>query len=246
MKKRIAVLAALAEELLPFRDRLRIQKTLYADSHFRFDLGCGDFFPGEIAIGVTGVGKVLSAMATQRLFGLFEPEHIYLIGSCGGATQGVSPGDVIVASSTAQSDYDLTCSGREIGVIKGPSGDLPSFLPTDEEFVARALAVACSFKSVEGRIPHRQSGLMSTRDSLETDLSVLRRIELSFPYLAWEMEAAAVHLVAWLNGCPFNVIKGVLDQYGVYDREFSRRNEAAINFNAAELLMETLASFAIG
>jgi nucleoside phosphorylase len=60
----------------------------------------------------------------------------------------------------------------------------------------------------------------------------VRSVEETFAHMGWDMEAAAVNLVAHLNMIPCNVIKGVLDRHGEYDRSFAKQNERKIYDNS--------------
>ena len=238
--KRIAFVAALPEEMEPLRKVATAIKEEVSDRLSAIYSCSLPFVKDEIFFSLVGVGKALASANTQRIIDRFQPDLIFLIGSCGGPTKGAYPGDIVIPTSTAQSDYDLTCSGYELGASKGVTGLLPVFAETETQFGNSIREQAHHLVEVEGRTPRILSGVMTSRDSLITQSVEIEAVERSFHHVGWDMEAAAVNLIANLNGIPCCIVKGILDRNGIHDKSLSKKIEKTVYENLFQIVYSAL------
>ena len=106
---RIALVAALHEELASVL-------ALMPDEH-KETLGGRDFWVGhlhgqEVVAALCGIGKVAAATTSTLLIQHFGVDRIVFTGVAGGLGPGVKVGDVVVARTLLQHDYDVSRFSR--------------------------------------------------------------------------------------------------------------------------------------
>ncbi|MBN2510297.1 MAG: 5'-methylthioadenosine/adenosylhomocysteine nucleosidase [Spirochaetales bacterium] len=158
----------------------------------------------EIVVAKCGVGKVLSAMITQKLIDTFEVEHVLFTGIAGGINTRYEIGDIIIAKDTLQHDIDVRSLGFKRGSI--PYTNLRE--------------VACD--PVEGErlfLAAHGHGTVHQGRILTGDVFLSARDTPEYEYLtkeldgdAVEMEGASVGTVSFLNGIPFNLLRIISDK----------------------------------
>lgn len=74
----------------------------------------------NLVVASFGMGKVLAALATQYAIDKYSPSRIFLVGACGGFSQKVNKGDILISEKSIQADMDLTSTGKPLGVYQGP------------------------------------------------------------------------------------------------------------------------------
>lgn len=199
----IAVLAAMEEEIVAFRD-LMGQVRRYEDHGLELYAGtCGST---PLTLVKTGIGKVNAAYATT--VALFETgaRIIMNIGTAGAISPELEVGDVVVGEHCAQHDVDLTAFGYKRGQLP----DRTLFRESSPGLAAAALRLAgealpAGAKAVPGPIV---SG-----DSFVGDEAKISKILEDFPgTLALDMEAAAVSQVCSRAGLQFLVVRGISDR----------------------------------
>ena len=237
----LAIIAALDNELAPLKRDFIKTSTQPLVGSIHISEGRLPYVNKKIICCVFGVGKVLASMATQAMIERYNPEHIFLIGACGGSSKDIYAGDIIIPSHTIQSDYDLTCFGFKPGEFQGSSSDQKiDRLPTDQDIVRQGLSLNVSLIEIQGRKPCLKTGLMATQDCLETNVDRLKENEITFDYLGFEMESAAVNIVCHYNQVKFNAIKGVLDTGGIFEKDFFEKNIEKICENSYRVLAALL------
>ncbi|HUX20547.1 MAG TPA: 5'-methylthioadenosine/adenosylhomocysteine nucleosidase [Spirochaetia bacterium] len=195
------ILGAIEEELSEFRRNLcgREERRWNALS-----ISLGVLSDKKVIVAGTGVGKTMSALATQYLIDQFAPERIFFVGIAGGLNSGLSIGDVVVATDSIQHDLDARAAGFELGQVPlSPYREIPS----DPELVESAMGFEASgFRIIKGRI-------------LTGDQLISRRGDGRRDYLAGElrgdaveMEGASVGLVALVNRIPFLLMRVISDR----------------------------------
>jgi len=177
------------------------------------EISVGTLFGTEVAVGFTGVGKVLAAMTMQGVIDRFRPESILFLGIAGSLNQKYDIGDVIVAADCLQHDFDATRFGFLRGEI--PYEKIVE-LPGDEKLVDLASRWKPGGRSVHiGRILSGDRFVSTAHESPDTHL----REELQKNTV--DMESAAAALVAHLNGVPFLVVRIISDKAdGVMPADF--------------------------
>lgn len=166
------------------------------------------FYPGKlenknIVIAKTGVGKVLSAMVTQKLIDLFNPSAIICTGVAGSLNKKFKLGDIIVAADSVQHDFDATHFNLKRGEIPYTSY---RFFKSDENL----FQIALSYRSSKNKV---YPGRVLTGDQFITDSDSDERIKLNNELQGdcVEMEGASVALVSTVNNLPHLIIRTISD-----------------------------------
>jgi len=161
------------------------------------------FFKGTLygvssVIARCGVGKVLSAMVTQKGIDLFQPQMIVFTGIAGALDLSLEIGDIVLGAETVQHDVDASRFGF-------PKGQLPytdyRFIPADP----RLLQIAEGYQTTDFQI---KSGRILTGDQFISDSGGLAQWEGS----CVDMEGASVALTAHVNEIPHLIIRVISDR----------------------------------
>lgn len=162
--------------------------------------GEGSFFvDGPNAYGITGVGKVFSAMNTERFLATFKPDLVINIGVAGGINR--TTNDWIVVNETLFYDVDVTAFNYQWGQYP----KAPATFKASKNSIERLINHPPKDKSIH-------SGWVATGDRFLTDVSPLERIEKEV--LAVDMELASIALVCEHHEVPWISIKTISDTVG--------------------------------
>ena len=167
------------------------------------DIYSGTYFGNEIICAVSAEGKVNAAVCTQSVILLYNPDAVINLGVGGGIDTSLNPGDVVVATSVVQHDYDCEKLGYEKGRVC--NFEVPQMM-CDEKICEKLFACAEAvggFKVLKG--------VVATGDQFISSTAVARRIREEFGAAVVEMEGAAVGQTCVLNGVPFGVVRAVSD-----------------------------------
>lgn len=200
----IGVLAALPLELGPWRkespDRLR--QGVPVHEHDR------------VLAVESGVGKVAAAQAASVL--LEEGARALLVvGTCGGLSKGLSPGDLVHCTTAFQADFAVR-EGREI--------------PADEDLRRAWQEVA---PGVEGWF------LTADRPVITPWKRLRLRRAFQGPCVA-DMETAAAAGVARRGGIPFAALRVVSDLAGLGTKQTFEQNYSALGSRPADTVESLL------
>lgn len=158
--------------------------------------------PGkEVAVKVTGIGKVNAAMAATELILNEKPDYLVSSGCAGGMLQGQKVGDFVIGTSTAY--HDVWC-GRpnELGQVQG----CPSFFRADGHMFDTAVNVAMKYDHPV------QLGMICTGDQFFISTEEDDRIRSVRPdVIAADMESAAIAQVCYAFHIPFISIRIISD-----------------------------------
>jgi 5'-methylthioadenosine/S-adenosylhomocysteine nucleosidase len=197
----IAVLGAINAEIQEFLEHTdAIQEELWG----RFVFYRGILAGRKVVIARTGVGKVLSAMLTQRLLDVYQPDALIFTGVAGALRSDLDIGDVVVARDCMQHDFDAT----PVGILRG---EIPytgyRVFPCDQ----RLVSAAASWPGNGHRVV---TGRVLTGDQFFTagQLASYRYLVDELHGDAIEMEGASVGLVAMVNEVPFVIIRTISDR----------------------------------
>ena len=196
---RVTILAALQEEVDAFRgahELLPVAGRAPFPGH-RFRHGAIDAL-----LLRTGVGKACAAMVAQYAVDRERPDCLLVTGIAGSIRPGLALGDVVVSRDCVQHDLDVTALGYPLGEVPFTGH---RFMAADPRLVELALATP---------VPGQQvvAGRILTGDQFITAADAARMERLhSLEGDAVEMEAAAVALVATVNGIPFVIIRSISD-----------------------------------
>lgn len=240
----IAVISALSIELSSLVAEIRNKRKEQSLGNLPFYSG---FLPGikpKIYFCSFGIGKILASLTTQRIIDAFHPNHIFLIGVCGGALTGIHPGDVIIPQSTVQADFDITCFDYSLGEFHGPDEKNHfRIFHTDDKLIRWSVGKMLPvLQTVLKKHPRILNGQMVSQDIFETKAHSFKSLSNIFDYNGIDMEAAAVNIVSSFNDIPCNVIKSVLDKAGNLDMDFYKTYMSVVCHNSYSVLKAYLQS----
>lgn len=159
----------------------------------------------EVVAVECGIGKVNAAICTRMMIDFYNPDCIINSGVAGALSTQVSVGDIVVATSAVQHDYDTTAFGDPKGLITCPEGNIINF-PADEELSQKL------FEAAEALSDTRVfRGVIATGD--EFVHSPERRLALgkAFSALACEMEGGAIAQVCYRAKKPYCILRSISD-----------------------------------
>lgn len=191
----LVILAAMEEELSVLLPEVRIDSENSSTWQ-------GRLYGNKVIIRLTGIGKVNAAMTAQRLISEYKVSRLYNFGVAGGISAKVVIGDIVCATRTAQSDFDLTI----LGLKKGQMWETRKrFLP--------AVYDKKSVLSLQKKYPIK-FGTVVSADQFVADRKAVLQIGREFKALAKDMEAAAINQVCHANKIHFTAVKGICDGSG--------------------------------
>jgi 5'-methylthioadenosine/S-adenosylhomocysteine nucleosidase len=197
----VAVLGAMDEEIREFLTHTERREEREWNG---FTFHTGRIENADVVIAKSGVGKVLSAMLTQRLIDLYRPDAVIFTGLAGGLTDSTEIGDTVISRDCVQHDFDATAFGFERGRIPFT----PYRIVTADERLVRIASnhVPDSGKIVVGRILTGDQFI--THAALSSHQYLVDELEGD----AVEMEGASVALVSAVNEVPFVIIRTISDK----------------------------------
>ena len=169
----------------------------------------------DVAIGMSGQGKVHAACCTQILIDRFGADTIFNVGIAGGLNDSLEIGEIVLSDKTAQYDFDAVGEGFEMGQIPGIES---VYFKAEPELIEAGREAAD-----ELGINYQVGGIL-TADLFLDDERVKTVIKKKFDGIACEMEGAAVAQVCYLNDLPFLIIRSISDSADENSDELSVKN----------------------
>ena len=164
----------------------------------------GKLFGKEAVLCVCGVGKVNAALCTQSMITRFAPEWVLNLGVAGAGEEGVSIGDMVVATAAVQHDMDTSPIGDPVGMVsKINLVEIPCDKTLSEKLVRAASALT------DVRV---HTGRVATGDQFINKGEDRARIHRLFGAKAVEMEGGAVAHACYVHQVPCGVLRSVSDQ----------------------------------
>ena len=162
----------------------------------------GKIFGRSVAVARCGIGKVFAALCAQTMILKYSPGLLVNTGVGGGLAEGLSTGDIVVASDLVQHDMDTSAIGDPVGLVSGIN---VIYFEADRRAreILCAAAAELGLSAVEGRIATGDRFIASAEDKA--------KITSQFSAAACEMEGCAVAQVAFVNGTPFAVVRALSD-----------------------------------
>lgn len=158
----------------------------------------------ETVLVKCGIGKVFSALISQRLIDAYAPSALVFTGVAGALNSAYDIGDVVVSRDCLQHDVD----GRALGFARGNLlyTEWKAF-PADRALVDRALtARPDGHRLWEGRILTGDQFL--TREEINHHHYLTGELQGD----AVEMEGGALAQVCAVNGVPYVVVRTISDR----------------------------------
>lgn len=165
---------------------------------------CGVLCGKETVVAVSGEGKVNAAMCAQAMIMEYNPSVIINSGVAGGLADGLKIGDIVIASSAVQHDWDASAMGYPLGYVAGTGVEMIE-LPCDAA-VAKLLAECAA----EAGFTYK-TGIIATGDQFISSDKKRQWLIENFNAAACEMECGAIAHVCLRNGVKFGGIRAVSD-----------------------------------
>lgn len=160
----------------------------------------------DCVVAECGPGKVNAAVCAQIMIMEYRPRLVINVGVAGGV--GVGIGDLVVASTCVQHDFDTVAMGDPLGTLfirrNGTTENILE-LPCDKKAAEVLLEEA---KSVYGGA---HSGLVATGDVFVADPGKNRWLNQQFGAKAVEMEGGSIAQVCYMNGVSCAVLRAISD-----------------------------------
>lgn len=188
------------------------------ESHasMRFHLGTLSGVP--VVVAQCSPGKVNSALCAQVMADHYHPRAILNIGVAGGIGRDVHIGDVVIATSCVECDYDCTALGSPLGEMNIPPDNREiTELPCDPVVSGKLRQAA------EGLYGRAHMGVVATGDQFVADPAEGNRLNARFGALACEMEGGSTVHACLLNNIPCAVLRSISD---------NANDEATVDFPA--------------
>lgn len=169
----------------------------------------------NVALCLSGIGKVNAAISTTILIEHFACDCIINTGSAGALSPNMKIGDLVIGTEIAHHDVDVTAFGYQ-------HGQIPQLPPRYHSHKTMLF----STEMAAGQLPELQKhkGLIVSGDQFISNDNMLATIRKNFPdALAVEMEAAAIAQTCHQLNRPFVIIRAISD---------TGDSEAAISFEA--------------
>lgn len=164
----------------------------------------GKLYGQDAVLAVCGPGKVNAALCAQSMILNFHPEWILNLGVAGSGEEGVSIGDMVIATAAVQHDMDTSPIGDPVGYVS-KIGLIE--IPCDPALRDRLVRAA---RSVDGMKVHE--GIIATGDQFISKAEFRQQIHERFHSKAVEMEGAAVAHACYMHGVPCGVLRSISDQ----------------------------------
>ncbi len=164
----------------------------------------GTLFGKEAVLAVCGPGKINAALCAQSMIQAYHPEWVLNLGVAGAGAEGVSIGDMVIATAAVQHDCDTSPIGDPVGLVS--KINLVE-LPCDAALRARLVKAAKALGDV-----NVHEGIIATGDQFINKGDVRKRIHDLFDAKAVEMEGAAVAHACYMHGVPCGVLRSISDQ----------------------------------
>lgn len=163
----------------------------------------GTLMGQDVVLAQCGVGKVFAAVCAQTMIVKFGATMLVNSGVSGTLTKDLHIGDVVVASACVQHDMDTSPLGDPVGMISGINRVQ---LPADPALIAEFDTV-CRAQGVKHLV-----GIIATGDQFIASDAKRRWIVETFGAVTGEMESGAVAQVAYINQCPYAILRVISDE----------------------------------
>jgi adenosylhomocysteine nucleosidase len=241
-----AILGAFDEEVVMLQEQLADRREQKIEG-IRFVTG--KLKGKRVVVAWTGIAKVNAAMTTTLLIEHFRPNEVIFTGIAGGINPQLSPGDVVIASKTAQHDLGvLTPAGLENKGEPNPINNKqnPVFFPADERLLklAQQAAKQMEFENVKTstgeRTPKVITGVVVTGDIFVSSPAKCIELRKRLAADAVEMEGGAVAQICYQQDVPCIVIRSISDKADENAREDADRFYKMAAENSAGLVVEMM------
>lgn len=189
----LAVLCAMRQELVPIMAHMHVSKKFNVNE----TLLCQADMDGlPVTLVQTGIGRKNAIEATNHLLQSFKIKLLISYGVAGGLKPGINVGDLVIAENVGyskQSDFE------------GEDLQIESSFSCKDDFVELAKQLSSKSEAVS------HCGDLLTVDRVIGQAKTKEKIGMQSPFLAVDMESAAVAEVAHERGIEFAALRSVSD-----------------------------------
>lgn len=181
----------------------------------------GSWLGHDLALAVSGVGKVNAAMTTQAMILAYDPEVVVNTGVAGSLTEELGLLDVLWADRTVQHDVDTSALGDPVGMVSGINlVEIPAACPVLEPRLAE----------LEGQL---RRGLIASGDQFVGDPKRAGDIAERFAAAAVDMESGSIAQVCYINGTDCLILRAISDggdgvEYSAFVEQAAERSVAVL------------------
>lgn len=196
----IAIIGAMPQEVAILTDKLTDANTIEIAE---VKIHSGEINDTPVVVLQSGIGKVNASIAATLVIELFNPRAVINTGSAGGIGEGLAVGDIVVGTSVAHHDVDVTAFGYQMGQMAG--------MPASYECDASLVKV---LEQASGAFPQASvhHGQIVSGDQFIASGERFASIKQHFPQAyAVEMEAAAIAQTCYRFAVPFVVVRAISD-----------------------------------
>ena len=195
----IAVLCAMDRELEKFIENFNAQR-IGEEKIYKTQIG-----NNTVVCAVCGIGKVNSAMMTQRLIDRYSPDAVINCGVAGGLDKSLAVLDTVIVERAQYHDF------HPLSLLEEDENIKASVFECDRELVSLALDV-CSELHGKNKIGNYISGKVVSGDCFVESDEVSRRLREELGGSCVEMEGASIAHAAYLSHIPFVIIRAISDK----------------------------------
>lgn len=199
---KIAIIAAMSEELEPFRQAHTTRETVFEKGKTRIEKISEDLY-----LVASGIGKANAAATAAWLCDKIAPELIINTGTTGGFQAHVGLADVVITDRFVYSDVDATGFDYQWGQVP----QMPSDYPVNRTLLEKVQ------KIVQDK-QHAYTvhiGTIVTADSFMSNVETISSIQEKMGHItASDMESAAIAQIASFYDTPVLNVRGISDHVG--------------------------------
>ncbi|MBE6650870.1 MAG: 5'-methylthioadenosine/adenosylhomocysteine nucleosidase [Ruminococcaceae bacterium] len=195
----VGIICAMNKEIAYIKEKFNA--TLIEEKHSIYEA----FYEGKRIIAcVSGIGKVNSAVATQRLIFNFSVDYIINVGIAGGLNKSLSVLDMVIAEETVYHDF------HPLELLEQENGLGTYIFKCDNRLITLA-EKACEKMKESGKIKNFTKGRILSGDCFVESDEVSRRLRDEMKGECVEMEGASISQTCILNEVPFLVLRSISD-----------------------------------
>ncbi len=153
---------------------------------------------------VCGIGKVNSAMNTQKIIERYSPDVVINCGVAGGLDKSLSVLDVVVVKEAQYHDFS------PLSLLEEDPNIATSVFKCDEYLVRLAENVCFELKG-QGKISNYTTGKVVSGDCFVESDELSRHLREDLNASCVEMEGASIAQVCIVNGVKFLIIRAISD-----------------------------------
>lgn len=194
----VAVLCAMDRELERFIEIFNAEQ-IGKEKIYKTQIG-----GNSVVCAVCGIGKVNSAMMTQKLIDRYSPDVVINCGVAGGLDKKLSVLDTVIVERAQYHDF------HPLSLLEEDENIGTSVFECDFELVGKAIDVCCKLRE-DGKIGGYISGKVVSGDCFVESDEVSRRLRDELGAACVEMEGASIAQVCLVNKVRFLIIRSISD-----------------------------------